>query len=82
MDPDTVPLREVRALGYPRGANILKDHFAMLMPMAKQVRSIRSGGLHHEDEPDNRASCTSLGRVADRARRWQNYHIALINGAD
>jgi transposase len=39
--PATVLLREVRALGYPGGYSILKDHLATLRPAAKPEPLIR-----------------------------------------
>jgi transposase len=39
--PATVLLRELRALGYPGGYSILKDHLARLRPMAKPEPLIR-----------------------------------------
>jgi transposase len=39
--PATVLLREMRALGYPGGYSILKDHLATLRPVAKPERLIR-----------------------------------------
>jgi transposase len=39
--PATVLLRELRALGYPGGYSILKDHLATLRPVAKPEPLIR-----------------------------------------
>src|SRR2546423_8599427 len=39
--PATVLLRELRALGYPGGYSILKDHLAALRPVAKPEPLIR-----------------------------------------
>ncbi len=45
--PATVLLRELKALGYPGGISILKDHLATLKPVAKAEPLIR-----FETEPD------------------------------
>src|SRR5216684_8723248 len=39
--PATVLLRELRALGYPGGVSILKDHLATLRPLARPEPLIR-----------------------------------------
>jgi transposase len=39
--PATVLLRELRALGYPGGVSVLKDHLATLRPVAKPEPLIR-----------------------------------------
>ena len=53
--PATVLLRELRALGYPGGVSILKDHLATLKPVAQPELLIR-----FETEPG--ASCRPTSR--------------------
>jgi transposase len=50
--PATVLLRELRALGYPGGYSILKDHLATLRPVAKLEPLIR-----FETEPGRQMQC-------------------------
>lgn len=50
--PATVLLPELRALGYPGGISILKDHLVTLRPMAKPEPLIRS-----ETEPGRQMQC-------------------------
>jgi transposase len=61
--PATVLLREVRALGYPGGYSILKDHLATLRPVAKPEPLIR-----FETEPGRQvqADFATIRRGRDR----------------
>jgi len=61
--PATVLLRELRALGYPGGVSILKDHLATLKPVAKPEPLIR-----FETEPGRQmqADFATIRRGKDR----------------
>jgi transposase len=61
--PATVLLRELRALGYPGGVSILKDHLATLKPVAKPEPLIR-----FETEPGRQmqADFATIRRRKDR----------------
>ena len=61
--PATVLLREMRALGYPGGYSILKDHLATLRPVAKPEPLIR-----FETEPGRQmqADFATIRRGRDR----------------
>ena len=61
--PATVLLRELRALGYPGGMSILKDHLATLKPVAKPEPLIR-----FETEPGRQmqADFATIRRGQDR----------------
>jgi transposase len=61
--PATVLLREVRALGYPGGYSVLKDHPATLRPVAKPEPLIR-----FETEPGRQMQCdfATIRRGRDR----------------
>src|SRR5208283_2834710 len=61
--PATVLLRELRALGYPGGVSILKDHLATLRPVAKPEPLIR-----FETEPGHQmqADFATIRRGKDR----------------
>jgi transposase len=61
--PATVLLRELRALGYPGGVSILKDHLATLKPVAKLEPLIR-----FETEPGRQmqADFATIRRGKDR----------------
>ena len=61
--PATVLLRELRALGYPGGYSILKDHLATLRPVANPEPLIR-----FETEPGRQMQCdfATIRRGCDR----------------
>ena len=61
--PATVLLRELRALGYPGGVSILKDHLATLKPVAQPELLIR-----FETEPGRQmqADFATIRRGQDR----------------
>jgi transposase len=61
--PATVLLRELRALGYPGGYSILKDHLATLRPVAKPEPLIQ---FETESKPPDAGDFATIRRGRDR----------------